>query len=161
MKIGRDVMNFNWGDNRKARWTRLCSKMLGNEEYVSALTALLNLDWCNSTKEKNIPDSALKDGFIDHVWPLLEKMRPRLVCPLTNRVWKTMLPEIEPLRVVNFEPCPVTLPRQPIVFRFVEADFMSFFIKPHNHPSRALSNDQIDDVGRACQWFLGQNPTER
>src|SRR5712692_5365846 len=51
MRIGPDVMNLDWGDQRKVRWTRLCSAMLGGEQYVRCLTALLNLDWRHSARE--------------------------------------------------------------------------------------------------------------
>jgi hypothetical protein len=158
-------MDFPWKDHRKARWIRLCSTMLGKEEYVSALTALLNLDWCNSSREKDIPKPALEDGFNNHIWPLLKQIRPRLLCPLTNLVWDTMQPKIKERCVVDFPPyrddgTPLEdrLTRKPIVFRFDGADFMSFFIKPQNHPSRHfLTDPKIDEVGRACKWFLDKS----
>jgi len=155
MTIGPDVMNFDWGDSRKAPWTRLCSEMLGGDRYVGTLTALLNLDWRNSTSEKGIPESDLRAGFVDYVWPLLAKIRPRLVCPLTNRVRSIMLPEVEARRIA-FPPCPVHLSREPIVFRLDGSPFLSFFVKPHNHPSRPQTRQQISDVGQACRWFLAE-----
>ncbi len=156
MDIGRDVMSFDWGDQRITRWTRLCSAMLGGERYVSALTALLNLDWRHSTNERDIPTQELLTGFDGYVWPLLGQIRPRIVSPLTNLVWDTMLSKVEPLRV-SFSVCPVPLPREPIIFRSPGSDFNTMLIKPHNHPSRHfLTNHMISDVGRACEWFLNQ-----
>jgi hypothetical protein len=82
MRIGADVMSFDWRDSRKTRWTRLCSDMLGGEQYVSALTALLNLDWRHSTREGEIPQEDLSNGLARHVWPLLSELQPRIVCRL-------------------------------------------------------------------------------
>lgn len=156
MEIGRDVMSFDWGDQRITRWTRLCSEMLGSEHYVSSVTALLNLDWRHAANEKDIPTEELISGLNSYVWPLLNELRPRIVCALTNRVWDTIIPKVKPLRV-PFPFCPVPLPREPIIFRLPGCDFNTLFIKPHNHPSRHfLSNDMISQVGKACQWFLKQ-----
>ena len=151
MEIGRDVMSFDWGDNRKIKWTRLCAEMLGAERYVSSLTALLDLDWRHSASAKDIPPEELKSGFVNYVWPLLGELRPRIVCALTKSVWDTIIPKIEPLRV-SFPVYPDrhTLPREPVIFRLPGCDFVSLLIKPHNHPSRPLSNDQISQVGKAC-----------
>ena len=146
-------MNLDWGDHRKVRWTQLCAAMLGGGQYVGALTALLNLDWRHSTNEKEIPDEDLESGFAQFVWPVLGVIKPRLACPLTNRVWNTVLPEVEKHRV-PFAPCPVPLPREPVVFRLPRSGFLTMLIKPHNHPSRPLRREHIADVGKACQWFL-------
>jgi hypothetical protein len=99
MEIGRDVMSFDWGDQRITRWTHLCSEMLGSESYVSSLTALLNLDWRHSANEKVIPTEELISGLNNYVWPLLGELRPGIVCALTNRVWDTIIPKVKPLRV--------------------------------------------------------------
>ena len=155
MHIGQDVMNFDWGDHRKARWIRLCSEMLGSEQYVSTMTSLLNLDWQHSTSEKEIPDEYLSNGFSKYIWPLLCKLQPRIVSPLTNRVWNTVLPKIEEYRV-QFTRCPVSLPHEPIFFKFPESDFCTMLIKPHNHPSRFLSYNEIAKIAKACRWFLKQ-----
>lgn len=155
MKLGPEAMNFDWGDHRKVRWTRLCAEMLGSEAHARALTALLNLDWRHSANEKDISREALVEGLEGCIWPLLSVVRPRILCALTNRVWKTVLPKVEPLRVA-FKPCPVILPREPIVFRLPGCDFPTFFIKPHNHPSRFLSNEQMAALGEATRWFLAQ-----
>jgi hypothetical protein len=156
MRIGRDAMNLDWGDRRKVRWTRLCSDMLGGDQYVGPMTALLNLDWRHSTSEANVPQGDLVTGLDSFVWPLLEELRPRLVCPLTKRVWKVIRPRVEALSVSHSE-CPVRLPEAPIIFRLRGCEFMSMLIKPHRHPSRALSYAQISEVGRACRWFLDES----
>ena len=46
------------------------------------------------------------------------------------------------------------LAREPIGFRIPGCGFTTFLVKPHNHPSRFLSNLQIDELGRACQWLI-------
>jgi hypothetical protein len=158
MKIGRDVMSFDWGDQRKTRWTRLCAEMLGSEKYVSSLTALMDLDWRHSASEKVIPPEELNSGFVNYVWPLLGEVQPRIVCALTNSVWNTIIPEIQSLQVsFPVYPDKHTLPREPVVFRLPGCDFNTLFIKPHNHPSRHfLTDEMISQVGKACQWFLKQ-----
>ena len=156
MTVGRDVMNFDWGDGRKALWTRMCSEMLGDEKYVTTLTALLNLDWRHASSEKGIPTEGLLDGLNLHVWPALTNLRPRLVCPLTNRVWETVLPTIEALSV-PFAKCPIPLRKEPVVFRFPGCEFSTMLVKPHNHPSRPFSNEQKKVLGQACQWFLRES----
>lgn len=155
MQIGSDVQTFDWGDHRVTRWNRLCAAMLGAEQYVPALTALLNLDWRHSTSESAIPQDHLETGFTRYVWPLLQLLQPRIVCPLTNRVWDIIAPRIENFRV-SFVPCSTVLTRQPIFFQLPDSDFVTMLVKPHNHPSRALSYDQISQVGEACTWFLNQ-----
>ena len=156
MKIGPNAMNFDWGDHRKARWIRLCAAMLGGEDYVPSLTALLNLDWRHSTSEKSIPQQDLLDGFQNFVWPLLRNLRPRLICALTNRVWDTVQATIAPFRI-PFSRCPVPLSREPIILRLPSCQYSTFFLKAHNHPSRFLSNAQILDLGKASEWFLGRS----
>jgi hypothetical protein len=153
MRIGRDVMNFDWGDHRERRWILLCAEMLGGSEYVRTMTALLNLDWRHSTEEKAIPDRDLLSGFRKYVWPLLNELGPRLACPLTKRVWRIVRDATDRIRV-PFPPCPIWLPQDPIVLELPGCGFPTILIKPHNHPSRALSNDQIVQVGRVCRWFL-------
>ena len=123
MEIGSDVQTFDWGDHRVTRWNRLCAAMLGEERYVPALTALLNLDWRHSTSESAIPHDHLETGFVRYVWPLLQLLQPRIVCPLTNRVWDIIAPRLDSLRV-SFAPCPTVLPRQPIFFRLPSCDFV-------------------------------------
>jgi hypothetical protein len=122
MEIGRNVMRFDWGDQRVNRWIRLCAAMLGSEQYVSSLTALLDLDWRHSASEKNIPPEELKSGFVNYIWPLLGELRPRIVCALTNNVWDTIISKVDPLRV-SFPSSPVLLTyngvqirRQPVMF---------------------------------------------
>jgi hypothetical protein len=155
MQIGADVMNFDWGDSRKTRWSRLCSDMLGGEQYVSALTALLNLDWRHSTRESEIPQEDLSNGLNHYVWPLLSELQPRIVCSLTNRVWETILPKVQGLQV-SFPRCPIRLPREPFVFELPRSQFRTLLVKSHNHPSRPLRRDQMAELGRACRWFLNE-----
>jgi hypothetical protein len=152
-RIGPEVMSFKWGDSRHVRWTRLCAEMLGAEKYVPALTSLLNLDWRHSTSEKNVPEQDMLNGFTQCVWPLLAEVRPRLVCPLTNRVWDIVLRQAEKHRV-PFEPCPIGLPRAPVFVTLPGSESVTMLIKPHTHPSRALSYAQIAELGKACRWFL-------
>src|SRR5437867_9867026 len=157
MLIGRDVMNFDWGDHRKVRWRRLCSELLGGEEYVDSMTALLNLDSRHSTAEEVIPSEHLESGLQQYVWPLLQELPPRIVCPLTNRVWTTVAPLIAPLQI-PFAACPIPLSCPPIIFRLPATTFTTILIKPHNHPSCPfMSNDQMADLGKACRWFLGDS----
>ncbi len=146
-------MDLNWGDNRQARWVALCASMLGGDRYVSSLTALLNLDWRNSTEQKDVPQRDIVAGLNRYVWPLLGRIRPRIVCPLTDRVWDCVAEKVESLRVA-FQSCPVSLPRTPIVFQFSDCDFLTLLVKPRNHRSRALSYTEISEVGKACAWFL-------
>lgn len=150
-------MTLDWGDHRRVRWTRLCSEMLGGEQYVGTLTALLNLARGSFANAQDVPRERLQEG-VKHVWPLLADIRPRLVAPLTNAVWDVMEPQVT-AHAVPFARCPVPLTRKrtPIVFRFDGAPFLSLFIKPHNHPSRHfLTNAKIADLGKACQWFLAE-----
>jgi hypothetical protein len=154
MQIGQGVLDLNWGDHRTAKWTKLCSAMLGSESHALALTAVLNLDWRHSTDERSIPLSDLTAGLEQHVWPLLTALRPRIVCALTNRVWETMVTRVRPLQV-SLADCPVPLTRPPVVFKLPGCDFDTILIKSHNHPSRVLSYAQIADLGRVCSWFLG------
>ncbi len=148
MRIGPDVMSYL----RPGAWTRLCAEMLGGDQYVRALSALLNLDWRHTSREKDIPDADLSAGLERDIWPLLPVLRPRLVAALTNRVWKTVLPLVENLRIA-YPPCPVALRRDPVVFRLSKSAFPSMLLKVQ-HPSRFLSYAQIAEVGRACKWFL-------
>jgi hypothetical protein len=162
MEIGRSVMRFDPATSGLNRWIRLCAAMLGSEQYVSSLTALLELDWGNSVNERDISPEELRSGWLYHIWPLLGEIRPRIVCALTNKVWNAIIPEIEPLRV-SFTSCPVTLTyrgpirHQPVVFRLPGCDFNTLHIKPPHHPSWPnLTDDMISQVGEACQWFLSQ-----
>jgi hypothetical protein len=124
------------------------------------MTALLNLDWRHSTSEKATPMQHLESGLKQYVWPLLQELRPRIICPLTNRVWKTVVPLMAQFRI-PFPECPVPLWRPPIVLRLPATAFTTMLIKPHNHPSRPfLNNDQMADLGKACRWFLGVSTEE-
>jgi hypothetical protein len=145
-------MNFDWGDHRKARWVRLCAAILGDECRTRALTALLNLDSRHSTDERTISDSDLKAGWTHHIRPLLAEVQPRIVCALTNRVWDTIVPNIG-VRVRTVK-CPFELAREPLAFKTPGCTFETVLVKPHNHPSRFLSNQQIDLLGSACQWLI-------
>jgi hypothetical protein len=155
MRLGADAMNFDWGDHRKARWTRLCAEILGGEHYARSLTALLNLNWRHSTDEKAIPKPDLVTGWDRHILPLLADVRPRVVCALTNRVWDTVKPTAERARVA-LPDCPIQLAREPIAFKIRECDFATLLVKSHNHPSRFLRNDQMAALGQACSWFLNE-----
>ena len=62
MNLGPEAMNFDWGDHRKARWTRLCAAILGDECHAHALTALLNLSEQHSTNESEISGGNLRAG---------------------------------------------------------------------------------------------------
>lgn len=142
-------------------WMRLCAEILGNESYVPCMTSLMNLDWQHSTEERKIPPQYLVAGFKDYIWPLLNFVCPRIVCVLTNRVWDTIIRQIE-----ECHPSPLRTPlsltdrrgkppsRLPLVFRLPNYEFQTLLIKPHNHPSRALSYDQCAVIGRTCQYFL-------
>jgi len=164
MIIGRDVQTFHL--RRPAVWMRLCAEILGNKDYVPRMTSLMNLDWQHSTEENKIPPQYLVEGFKDYVWPLLNYVRPRIICVLTNRVWDTIIPRIEQCHPLNFEvPLPLTdrkgrpPTRLPLVFQLPNYEFQTLLIKPHNHPSRGLSYDQCSIIGRACQYFLNnQDP---
>ena len=155
MTIGPDVINFDGLGHRKRRWNRLCAEMLGGEHYISSTVALLNLDWSHHPSESAIPQEHLTSGFTEYVWPLLTQLRPRIICPLTRRVWDTIMPEIYQRRV-SFPDCPISLPRAPIFLRLPDCAFVTMLIKPHNHPSRALSYEQISVIGQACTWFQNQ-----
>jgi hypothetical protein len=125
-------------------------------QYVFPLTALLNLDWQHSADEKAIPEKDLADGWERYVWPLLQDIRPRLVCPFTKNVWDNVIGTVASHRI-EFPTSPFLdslAPRQPVVFQLPGCDFPSMLLKPHNHPSRPITTDQIAEVGRACQWFV-------
>jgi len=163
MQIGQGVMDFEGLGRRKRRWQRLCAAMLGGEQYITSMTALLNLDWRHSSSESDIPQADLIAGLTDYIWPLLYELGPRIVCVLSNRTWDTVYPQI-----TQCEGVPLNLPfpltdsrgikpsRQPLAFRLPDCDFQTLLIKPHRHPSRALSYEQISIIGRACQQFLQQ-----
>lgn len=98
--IGKNAMNFNWGnpegtkqDARYKRWTGMCSHILGGDAYVFALTALFNLDWTHSADQKTLSKERLREGWEKHVWPLIQKVKPVILCPLTNQVWNIMYHE--------------------------------------------------------------------
>lgn len=164
MRIGRNLQDFNFNgkkDPRTARWTRLCAEILGEESCISAMTALLNLDWRHSTSENAIPQEDLAAGFTRYVWPLLQQLRPRIVCVLSNRTWDTIYPQIRDFEIAlprfRFslaDSCGVKPSREPLVFKLPDCDFPSLLIKPHRHPSRALSYEQISIIGRSCRRFL-------
>jgi len=163
MAIGRDLQTFDWRDHRKARWTRLCAEMLGAESYVSSMTSLMNLDWMHSTDELAIPQEDLETGFRDYVWPLIRLVRPRIICTLSNRVWDTIIPTIHDCQASNLklrfsltDSKGNSPSRTPLVFRLPDSDFSTLLIKPHRHPSRALSYEQCSIIGRACHVFLNQ-----
>ena len=145
-------MNLDWGDHRKARWTRLCAAILGDEDRALALTALLNLDARYSTREGAIPDGVLQLGWRKRIRPLLREVRPRIVCALTNRVWDTIVSSLDgTAREID---CPFDLARRPMAFRLPGCGFTTIVVKPHNHPSRFLRNEEIAELGRACQWLI-------
>ncbi len=148
-------MKFYWGDRPRPRWAKLCAEILGGESYANTLTALLNLDWRHSTSEKSIPQVDLTHGWNERVLPLLLKVRPGIVCALTNRVWDIVEPWAQ-RRSVVLPRCPVPLAREPIGFTIDGCEFPTFLVKSHNHPSRGLSNEHIVDLGRACQWLLNE-----
>jgi hypothetical protein len=154
-RIGPGAMNFDWGDHRTARWTRLNAAILGDEQRARALTALLNLDWRHSTDAKEIPLSDLRTGWRAHVGPLLSDVRPHIVCALTNRVWRAVSEALES-HSLPLPPCPATLTRKPFAIRLSGCDSPTLFIKAQNHPSRFLSNAHIAELGRACRWFLDE-----
>jgi hypothetical protein len=97
---------------------------LGNESYVPAMTSLMNLDWQHSTEERKIPPQYLVLGFKDCVWPLLNCVRPRIICVLINRVWDTIIRQIEECHSSPFQ-APLSLAdltgklpsRRPLIFR--------------------------------------------
>ena len=163
MTIGPDVINFDGLGSRRYRWNRLCSDILGGTDYISSMTALLNLDWMHSTDERKIPQEDLDAGFRDYIWPLLTVLRPRVVCALTNRVWGTILPQIMTCAVSPFK-LAFSLAdskdhkpsRDPLIFHFPNCAFPTLLVKPHRHPSRALSYEQCDIIGRVCEMFLNQ-----
>jgi hypothetical protein len=155
MRLGPSAMNFKWGDRREILWTRLCSEMLGGERYAQALTAVLNLDWRNSTSARQIPKANLVAGLDHYIWPLLPTIKPRLVCVLTNPVWNLMATKIKPLEK-GPPKCPATLRRPPVHFQIPHCSFATLMVQPDHHPSRALSYAEIEELGRACHWFLAQ-----
>jgi hypothetical protein len=163
MQIGRAVLDFEGLGRRKKRWHRLCAAMLGGEDYVTSMTALLNLDWRHSSSESSIPQQDLVAGFTDYIWPLLNRLRPRMICVFSNRTWDIVFPQI--IRYHTRSPrFPFSLAdsrgikpsSDPVVFELPDCDFPTLLIKPHRHPSRALSYEQISIIGRACQQFLRQ-----
>ncbi len=163
MTIGPDVINFDGLGPRRHRWNRLCSDILGGTNYIASMTALLNLDWRHSTDEREIPQKDLDTGFSDYVWPLLRVLRPRVICALTDRVWGTILQQIAMCDASPFNlPFPLTdskgyrPTRNPLVFRFPNCDFQTILVKPHRHPSRALSYEQCFIIGHVCRTFLNQ-----
>jgi hypothetical protein len=163
MQIGQGVMDFEGLGRRKRRWQRLCAAMLGGERYITSMTALLNLDWRHSCRERDIPQADLIAGFTDYIWPLLNELQPRIISVLSNRTWNTVSPQITegggmPLNL----PFPLTdsrginPSRHALVFQLPDCYFRTLLIKPHRHPSRALSYEQVSIIGRACQQFLQQ-----
>ena len=101
--------------------------------HARTLTALLNLSEQHSTNERAISDADLRAGWTERIWPVLPHVRPRIVCALTNSVWDTT--------------CPFDLARERKRFRIPGCKFTTVLVKPHNHPSRFLSNEQIDQLG--------------
>ncbi len=146
-------MGFDWGDHRKARWLKLCAAILGDEGRAKALTALLNLAPGHATDERSIPRVDLQEGWRRRVRPLLPDVRPRIVCALTNAVWETISNDVDIVSGPQAD-CPIALARDPIHFRVEGCSFPSILVKPHNHPSRFLRNEQIESLGRACAWLL-------
>jgi hypothetical protein len=148
LTIGEKAMNFNWGnsqgtqkDVRFERWTKLCGAILGDEKYVTALTALFNLDWSHSGDQKALSKEKLQVGWNDHIWPLTKKVKPVILCPLTNQVWNIMQSEVEQLPIIkrpefHFD----VAKKKPFCFQFMDAAYPSFFIKPANHPFKTFSH---------------------
>jgi hypothetical protein len=138
MQIGQAVMDFEGLGHRKPRWWRLCAAILGGGHYITSMTALLNLDSRHSSSESGIPATDLIADFRDYIWPLLNQLRPRIVCVLSNRTWDTIYPQIS-----QHQGAPLKLPlsltdsrgikpsRQPLVFQFPGCDFQTLLIKPH------------------------------
>jgi hypothetical protein len=153
MNLGPEAMNFDWGDHRKARWTRLCAAILGDECHAHALTALLNLSEQHSTNESEISGADLRAGWTERIWPVLRRVRPRIVCALTNSVWDTIVDTLT-ARFVEIPACPFDLARTPKGFRIPGCQFTTVLVKPHNHPSRFLSNEQVDQLGLGCRWLM-------
>lgn len=86
---------------------------------------------------------------------MLPEVQPRIVCALTNRAWDTIVHGLGP-GAREIRPCRYKLARVPIAFRIPGCEFTSVLVKPHNHPSRFLSNTQIDLLGRACEWLTAK-----
>jgi hypothetical protein len=148
---GPEAMSFRWGSHRNARWTRLCATILGDECRARTLTALLNLDWRHSTNEWAISDARLRTGWTNRIWPLLAEVRPRIVCALTNRVWDVITNSRE--GACEVAKCRFKLAREPLWLTIPGCGFQTLLVKS-NHPSRFLSNKQIDQLGRACHSLI-------
>lgn len=159
-RIGPGAMSFDWGDHRAVRWTRLCTAMLGNEQRARALTALLNLDWRHTTNAKDIPLADLRAGWRDHIGPLLSDLQPRIVCALTNRVWRAVSEALEP-DYLRLPPCPAKLTREPFAVMLSGCNSPTLFLKAQNHPSRFLSDAHMSELGKACRWFLDALPSRQ
>lgn len=162
--IGQNVIEFGGLGRRSPRWKRLCVALLGEERYIPALTALLNLDWSHNTDEKHVCIPHLQSGFSEHIWPLLAQVKPRIICTLTRRVWDTVAPQMRQHDVTAFPRCPIapTGPRlklsvAPLFIRIPGCDFITMVIKPHNHPSRPyLGARQIAVINEVANWFRNQ-----
>jgi hypothetical protein len=155
--IGKNVFDINWkGKARVARWNRLCNALIGEEDCIRSLTALLNLDWGNNSNSSNIPKTYLELGFSKYVWPLIIEAKPKILVALTNRVWDVMRNEILKHRV-NYTVPSNKLTREPIFFRIPGSDFISVLIKTQNHPSRHFFTDKhIKEISGFTDWFLSQ-----
>lgn len=172
MTFGRDALEYFRQDGRRATWNRLGRALLGKLKlgtdegsgYAKTLTALLNLDWSNSASEATIPTKYLANGFRDFIWPLLQEVRPRILCPLSDKVWSTIHGEIQKCNPTEFltkeslaslkGKKPRTPTKSPLVFRFPSSDFETLLIKPHMHPSRGLSKEETVIINNVCAKFL-------
>ena len=161
MRIGADIINFDGLRARKHRWNRLSAEILGNEKYISTLAAQINLDWSHSPDERNVHQRDLEGGFEEHIWPLFPLLQPRIICALTNRVWDIFFPQISakpfnlPFTLTDSKG--VNPSRHPHIFRFPNCDFDTLLLKPHRHPSRALSYEQCSIIGRVSATFLNES----
>lgn len=155
MRIGPEAMNFNWGDSREKKWTRFCSDMLGSPQHARALTALLNLASQHSTNaRRDLRASEFGSSWAHAVWPVLKKVRPRIVCTLMDSVWDTVLPTVRAASIpFATNPYPGGLKHDPVIFRFPEAPWPSIAFQSYKHPNY-MSRERTAEMGKACQWFL-------
>jgi hypothetical protein len=161
MMIDRFDLFGHWkASARKTAWSRLCSEILGIDEY-EYLTAILNLDWRHSTDQNEVSKGDLVRGFERYIWPLLPRLHPRILCPLSNPVWDTINPTLTDYRV-QFSKCPINLTdsrgnrptQEPFVAKLPGCEALTLILKPHRHPSRALSREQMQILGKVAAWFF-------
>lgn len=150
LRVGLDIGRIAFDDETKStrsnHWNKLTiAAAMGNQECAFALTTLCNLDFLNSKLQTGTPGDRLKRGRSD-VFETMQMTRPRLILPLTVKVYWLMREFLEKQHLVTFKTKANSLTPscETVVFRIPGCDWDSLMIKSPKHPSWCPSNKSLE-----------------